>query len=119
MSVATGRPDEPGVPPAAPARGATNATARVDVPAILRARLAPLEPSTLEILDESAAHAGHAGAAGGGGHFSLTIVPKAFSGLSRLARHQRVLREVADLVPHPIHALSIKALAPEEFPSQT
>ena len=119
MSVATGHPDEPGVAPAAPARGATNATARVDVPAILRARLAPLEPSTLEILDESAAHAGHAGAAGGGGHFSLTIVSKAFSGLSRLARHQRVLREVADLVPHPIHALSIKALAPEELPSQT
>jgi acid stress-induced BolA-like protein IbaG/YrbA len=28
-----------------------------------------------------------------------------------------VLREVADLVPHPIHALSIKALTPEEFPS--
>ena len=36
----------------------------------------------------------------------------------RLERHQRVLREVADLVPHPIHALSIKALAPEEFSSQ-
>ena len=31
----------------------------------------------------------------------------------------RVLREVGDLVPYPIHALSIKALAPEEFPSQT
>ena len=73
---------------------------------------------SLEIRDDSAAHAGHAGAAGGGGHFSLMIVSKAFSGLSRLARHQRVLREVADLVPHPIHALSIKALAPEEFPSQ-
>jgi BolA protein len=42
-------------------------------------------------------------------------VSKAFSGLSRLQRHQRVYREVADLVPHPIHALSIKALAPEEF----
>jgi stress-induced morphogen len=40
----------------------------------------------------------------------------AFSGAPRLARHQRVLREVADLLPHPVHALSIKALAPEEFP---
>jgi BolA protein len=46
------------------------------------------------------------------------VVSDAFSGLSRLARHQRVLREVADLLPHPIHALSIKALTPEEFPSQ-
>ena len=95
------------------------ATARVDVPALLRTRLAPLAPESLEIRDDSAAHAGHAGAAGGGGHFSMTIVSKAFSGLSRLERHQRVLREVADLVPYPIHALSIKALAPEEFPSQT
>ena len=71
----------------------------------------------LEIDDDSAEHAGHAGAAGGGGHFSLLIVSKSFSGLPRLARHQRVLREVADLVPHPMHALSIKALTPEEFPS--
>ena len=92
------------------------ATARVDVPALLRTRLASLAPQSLDIRDDSAAHAGHAGAAGGGGHFSLTIVSKAFSGLSRLERHQRVLREVADLVPHPIHALSISALAPEETP---
>lgn len=97
---------------------ATTAT-RVDVPALLRSRLAPLAPQRLEIQDDSAAHVGHAGAAGGGGHFSLTIVSNAFSGLSRLERHQRVLREVADLVPHPVHALSIRALAPEEFPTQT
>ena len=95
------------------------ASARVDVPALLRSRLAPLAPQCLDIRDDSAAHVGHAGAAGGGGHFSLTIVSNAFSGLSRLERHQRVLREVADLVPNPIHALSIKALAPEESPSQT
>jgi BolA protein len=88
-----------------------------DVPALLRARLAGLAPTVLEIDDDSAAHAGHAGAAGGGGHFSLLVVSHSFSGLPRLARHQRVLREVADLVPHPIHALSIKALTPEEFPS--
>jgi BolA family transcriptional regulator, general stress-responsive regulator len=89
-----------------------------DIAAVLRTRLAPLAPAVLEIRDDSAAHVGHAGAAGGGGHFSLLIVSKAFSGSSRLERHQRVLREVADLVPHPIHALSIKALAPEEFSSQ-
>ena len=89
-----------------------------DVPAELRARLAGFAPSVLEIRDDSAAHAGHAGAAGGGGHFSLLIVSESFSGLPRLQRHQRVLREVADLLPHPVHALSIKALTPEEFPSQ-
>ena len=97
----------------------TPAAERLDVPALLRSRLDVFAPQRLDIRDDSAAHAGHAGAAGGGGHFSLTIVSNAFSGLSRLARHQRVLSEVADLVPHPIHALSIKALAPEELPSQT
>jgi BolA family transcriptional regulator, general stress-responsive regulator len=89
-----------------------------DVTAMLRARLAPLAPVVLEIHDKSAAHAGHAGAAAGGGHFSLLIVSQVFSGLPRLQRHQRVLREVADLLPHPVHALSIKALTPDEFPSQ-
>ena len=83
----------------------------------LRARLAALSPSVLEIHDDSGDHAGHAGAANGAGHFSLLIVSNVFSGVPRLARHQRVLREVADLLPHPVHALSIKALAPEEFPS--
>jgi BolA protein len=87
------------------------------VPAMLRSRLSALAPQVLEIQDDSASHIGHEGAAGGGGHFSLLIVSDAFSGLSRLARHQRVLREVADLVPYPIHALSIRALAPDEFPT--
>ena len=90
----------------------------VNVTALLRARLAPLGPVLLEIRDDSAAHVGHAGAAAGGGHFSMLIVSQTFAGLARLQRHQRILHEVADLVPHPIHALSIKALTPEEFPSQ-
>jgi BolA protein len=89
-----------------------------DVAALLRQRLAPLAPVMLEIRDDSAAHVGHAGAAAGGGHFSMMFVSKVFSGMPRLQRHQRVLREVADLVPLPIHALSIKALTPEEFPPQ-
>jgi BolA protein len=81
----------------------------------LRMRLQDLAPSALEIHDDSAEHVGHAGAAGGGGHFSLVIVSNAFRGISRLERHQKVLARVSDLLPHPIHALSIKAFAPEEF----
>ncbi len=96
----------------------TELAAATEVSALLRTRLAALAPVALEIRDDSAAHAGHAGARDGAGHFSLLIVSEAFSGLSRLARHQRVLREVADLLPHPIHALSMKALTPEEFSSQ-
>lgn len=91
--------------------------ARDGAAARLRERLQVLAPVVLDIHDDSAAHLGHAGAATGAGHFSLLIVSKAFSGMARLARHQRVLREVADLLPHPVHALSIRALAPEEIPS--
>ena len=87
----------------------------MDIAATLRTRLADLAPLALEVHDDSAEHVGHAGAAAGGGHFSLLIVSKAFCGVSRLKRHQTVLARVNDLLPYPIHALSIKALAPEEF----
>jgi len=83
----------------------------------IRSRLEPLEPMLVDLHDDSAAHVGHAGAAGGGGHFSLVIVSKAFQGQPRLARHRAVLRQVADLIPHPVHALAIQAYTPEEFPS--
>ena len=86
-----------------------------DTAATLRERLTRLAPSVLEIRDDSAAHAGHPGAASGGGHFSLLIVSEAFNGVPRLKRHQTVMARVADLLPHPIHALSIRALAPEEY----
>ena len=85
--------------------------------ALLETRLRTLAPSVLEIHDDSAEHAGHAGAAGGGGHFSVTIVSEHFHGLSRLARHRAVLEQVGDLIPHPVHALAIRAYAPHEFPS--
>jgi BolA protein len=45
------------------------------------------------------------------------IVSKAFRQRSRLARHRAVLDRVADLIPHPLHALAIQAYTPEEFPS--
>lgn len=87
------------------------------VEATLRARLAVLDPTVVYISDEGHRHVGHAGAASGAGHFSLLIVSQSFCGLTRLQRHQRVLREVADLLPHPVHALSIRALAPDEHAS--
>jgi BolA protein len=80
----------------------------------IRTRLAVLEPSTLELEDESARHAGHPGAAGGGGHFRLRIVSTAFAEENRLSRHRLVYDKLADLIPHRIHALSIDARTPEE-----
>ncbi len=73
-----------------------------------------LKPSRLEITDESHKHIGHAGAASGGGHFNVTIVSRDFAGKSTLERHRMVYLAVDDLMRSEIHALSIKALSPEE-----
>ncbi|AOY02188.1 BolA family transcriptional regulator [Jeongeupia sp. USM3] len=81
----------------------------------IRARLAVLAPEAIDIHDDSAAHAGHAGAAAGGGHFDVLIVSEQFTGLNSLARHRKVYALLGDLMPHRIHALSLKALTPDEL----
>lgn len=81
----------------------------------IRSRLAALNPESIEIFDDSAAHAGHAGAASGGGHFDVTIVSAIFAGKKSLERHRMVYKPLADLIPKQIHALSIRALTPDEF----
>lgn len=80
----------------------------------LQTRLEALKPTVLTIIDESHLHAGHEGAKGGASHFSVLIVSAAFSGLSPIKRHQLVYAQLSDLIPQEIHALKIKALAPEE-----
>lgn len=79
----------------------------------IRARLASLSPTKLEIQDDSARHAGHAGNAGGG-HFTITIVSSQFLNKSRIIRHQFIYQALQDLIPQRIHALSIAAYAPDE-----
>jgi len=74
-----------------------------------------LAPEHIEIVDESHKHAGHAGAReSGGGHFNVTIVAECFRDQSSVQRHRQVYSAVDDLMPHEIHALSIRALTPEE-----
>jgi BolA protein len=81
----------------------------------IRIRLvAALEPSALEVRDDSPQHVGHAGAQGGAGHYTVSIRANAFTGLHRLQRHRLVYDAVADMMPGEIHALSINATAPEE-----
>ncbi len=79
----------------------------------IRSRLAFLEPIELLIEDDSARHAGHAGNSGGG-HFTVTMTSSHFSGKSRIMRHRVVYQALEDLIPRRIHALSIRALAPDE-----
>ena len=70
-------------------------------------------PTTLEIVDDSAAHAGHAGSRSGG-HYRVTLVSAAFRGRSRLERHRQVYAAVAPLLSGGIHALNIVARDPDE-----
>jgi len=73
------------------------------------------QPSRLEIEDDSARHAGHAGAgAGGESHFNVTIESPAFAGQAKVARQRMVYRALAQELAGPVHALSVRALAPGE-----
>jgi BolA protein len=84
-----------------------------DTVALLRQRLAILQPESLAIEDESHRHAGHAGAKDGG-HYQLTIVSQAFVGKSTVARHRLVYDAAGDLMRGRIHALVINSLTPDE-----
>jgi BolA protein len=76
---------------------------------------AAFQPSRLEIEDDSARHSGHAGSRPGGeSHFNVTIESAAFAGTPRVARQRMVYRALAEELAGPVHALSVKALAPGE-----
>jgi BolA protein len=81
---------------------------------MIRERLSRLAPDALEVFDDSHEHAGHAGAKEGGGHYQLVIVSRKFAGKSAVARHRLVYEALSDLMPKRIHALAIRAYAPEE-----
>jgi len=74
---------------------------------------AALQPVSLHVRDDSAAHAGHAGAREGG-HYSVTLVSERFAGLARVARHRLVYDALGPLMREGIHALAIDARTPEE-----
>lgn len=52
-----------------------------------------------------------------GTHFEAVIVSEAFSGKSRVQRHQLVYQTLGDRMRAEIHALSIKTYTPQEWQS--
>jgi BolA protein len=76
---------------------------------------AALNPSQLEVGDDSHLHVGHAGAASGGGHFSVKIVSERFEGQRLVMRHRLVYDAVQGMMHTDIHALAITAIAPSEL----
>ena len=72
-------------------------------------------PVHLQVDDDSARHAGHAGARQGGeSHFNVVIESARFEGVSRVQRQRMVYAALAEELAGPVHALSVKALAPGE-----
>jgi BolA protein len=69
-----------------------------------------LNPTHLEVIDESAAHAGHAGAnaQGFGSHFRVRINSPLFAGKSRVARHRLVYDALQNFIDQGLHALAIE-----------
>lgn len=87
-----------------------NTTRLIEIERRLRAAL---QPSALELVDESHLHAGHAGALTGKGHFAVRITSEQFRALRPLARHRLVYQALGELMETDIHALRIDAQSPE------
>jgi BolA protein len=74
-----------------------------------------LQSEALTVVDESHLHAGHAGSRPGGEtHFRVTVVAPVFAGKSRIERHRLVNETLAEELAGPVHALAVRAYAPDE-----
>ena len=89
-----------------------SATLPFHVAALETQLTAKLQPSFLEVVDESAAHAGHAGAnaQGFGTHFRVRIASPAFAGKSRIASHRLVYDALQNFIDQGLHALAIEII---------
>ena len=74
-----------------------------------------LEPTRLDVINESELHAGHRSSPGTGeSHFRVNIVSAKFEGKSRVERHRMINDILADEMSGKVHALAIQASAPGE-----
>ena len=82
---------------------------------MLRRLDSALSPTRVELTDDSEKHRGHGGYnPEGESHFSLEIESEAFTGQSRVERQRMIYKALGDLMRDRVHALSIKARAPDE-----
>ena len=81
--------------------------------AAIEARLqSVLQPTALQVIDESADHAGHAGAnaEGAGTHFRVRLASPLFAGKSRVGRHRLVYDALQNFIDQGLHALAIEII---------
>ena len=88
----------------------------MSVEASIREKLVQaLQPTRLDVVNESHLHAGHRTSPGtGDSHFRVLVVSAAFAGKSRIDRHRMVNDTLAAELKDKVHALAIKAHAPGE-----
>jgi BolA protein len=86
------------------------------VEAVMREKLmVGLDPTRLDIVNESELHAGHRGSPGTGeSHFRVLVVSAKFAGQSRVERHRMVNALLTDEVGKRVHAFALTALTPDE-----
>jgi len=76
---------------------------------------AAFAPEHLAVINDSARHSGHMGDDGSGeSHFTVEITSAAFAGVSRVMRQRMVNGALGDIPGQRVHALAIKARAPDE-----
>lgn len=83
----------------------------------IRQKLAQgLQPLVMEIVNDSSRHAGHAGDDGSGeSHFHVKIVSSLFNGKGRVDRQRMVYDLLKEEMAGPVHALSVKTIAADEY----
>ena len=96
-----------------PSTEAVTAKEAISLAERMAARLSDtLQPTAVEVLDESAAHAGHSGSNGTdfGTHFRVRIASPLFTNRARVARHRLVYDALQDFIDQGVHAIAIEVL---------
>ena len=82
---------------------------------MLRRLNSSLEPTRIELIDDSEQHRGHGGYnPEGESHFTLRIESAAFAGKNRVQRQRMIYAALGELMESRVHALSIRVTAPGE-----
>jgi BolA family transcriptional regulator, general stress-responsive regulator len=79
------------------------------------ALMVALEPTRLDIINESELHAGHRSSPGtGDSHFRILVVSPKFATKSRVERHRMVNELLGPELKRGLHALALSTYAPGE-----
>ena len=88
------------------------AAAAVTAPNMQMVLTRTLNPTALEVIDESSEHAGHVGSNGTdfGTHFRVRIASPMFEGKTRVAKHRLMYDSLQIFIDNGAHAIAIEIL---------